>query len=91
MKIELKAWSLKLDEMMKQINNLPYKSLPTRVTLNHIIFGQKRKAENQDLPNIRDIIITISEDTINYIYATRNPNINESNVDAFELALETNI
>ena len=90
-KTDLKAQSVELIEIIKQINNSPYQSLPTRVTPNHVIFGQKYKAETQDLPSIRDIIVIVSEDTIDYIYRTKNPNINKPNIGAVELALQTNI
>ena len=91
LKTGLKAWSLGLDEVMRQINDSPHESLPTGVTPNHVMFGRKRKAENRDSPNMRGVIVTISEETINHICATKNPDINEPNVGAFELALETDI
>ena len=66
-----KAWSLGLDEVMKQINDSTHESLSTGVTPNHVMFGRKRKAENRDPPNMRGVIITISEDTIDRVCPVR--------------------
>ena len=63
---------------MRQINDSPHESLPTGVTPNHVMFGRKRKAENRDLPNMRGVIITISEDFINRICATKNSSATNS-------------
>ena len=86
-----KAWSLGLDEVMKQINNSPHESLPTGVTPNHVMFGRKQRLEAREPPATRGIVMAISEEMINRVCSTDHPNINENDVGAVEIALEFNI
>ena len=86
-----KAWSLGLDEVMKQINNSPHESLPTGVTPNHVMFGRKQRLEAREPPAKRGIVMAISEEMINRVCSTDHPDINEKDVGAVEIALESNI
>ena len=76
---------------MKQINNSLHESLPTGVTPNHVMFGQKRQTDTREPLSTRGLIMAISEETINCICNINNPDINEPGVGTVELALEMNI
>ena len=86
-----KAWSLGLNNVMQQINNLLHESLPSEIMPNIIIFNQKCKVETQDPPRLRRIIMLISEDVINYICSANGPDVNVPDINAFKIALESDI
>ena len=86
-----KAWALGLDEVMKQINYSPHESLPVGVTPNIVMFGWKRKLEIREPPNERGNIMIITEDLIDRVYSINEPNLNEPDIGAVELALEYSI
>ena len=86
-----KAWSIGLDEVMKQINDSPHESLPTGVTPNHVMFSRKRQTDTREPLSTRGLVMAVSEETINRVCSIDKPDINESGVGAVELALEMNI
>ena len=86
-----KAWSLGIDEVMRQINNSPHESLPNGITPNIVVFGRKKNAEIREPPSRRGIVMTISEDIIDRVCSTNEPDLNDPNVGAVKVALEFNV
>ena len=86
-----KAWSLRLDDVMQQINDSPHESLPSGITPNVVVFNWKRKAVTQDPPRLRGVIMLISEGAINRICSANGPDINAPDINAFKIALESDI
>ena len=90
----LKAWSLGVNEVMKQINDSPHEGLPAGVIPNEVMLGRIRKMKNSEPPSRRGLVMTINEKTIDCICGTDtadNADINEADANAVELALEMNV
>ena len=94
LRTSLKAWSLGIDEVMKQINDSPHEGLPAGVIPNEVMLGRIRKMKNQEPPSTRGLVMTVSEKIINCVCGTDtadNADIREADANAVALALEMSI